>query len=179
MILKIVLLVLTAVFIAVVFLRRRGRRQEKQYQRDVKLRNDRLDERLKHIAAETGKGESCRPYEVNYYPISKRKSGAQADLFQLTEKSEMAERKYLFSKNETVCIGNRGGETALLKEGSPEKAVCKIYGSQNHICIKASGIAPVLLQRGKQQTEVRLDGIILKDKDCIRILNSEFLFQYF
>ena len=152
---------------------------EKKYQIDLKLRNDRLTERLNNAGVDPAAGKACHPYEADYHTIDQNLAASKEDFYQLTEKNGISEKKYLFSREEEAYIVNRGGEAVVLKTKNQRTAVCKIYCREGKLCVKALCDNPAVLQRRKQQTEIGKEGIVLKNRDMIRILNSEYIFQLF
>ena len=152
---------------------------EKMYQIDLKLRNDRLTDRLNNVGTDLAAGKACHPYEADYHTIDQNLAASKDDFYQLTEKNGISEKKYLFSKEEEAYIGNRGGEAVVLKTKDQRTAVCKIYCHEGKLCVKEVCDIPAVLQRRKLQTEIGKEGIVLKNRDVIRILNSEYIFQLF
>lgn len=82
---------------------------EKKYQIDLKLRNDRLTERLNNAGVDPAAGKACHPYEADYHTIDQNLAASKEDFYQLTEKNGISEKKYLFSREEEAYIVNRGG----------------------------------------------------------------------
>lgn len=170
------LIVAIVVFLSIFFYRKCGQKKRENYQWRKKAQNEELDKQLINPFGQERKGVYS-PYQIKYMEGAEGEFEKKVPLFQLTENTERAVRKYLFQQRETVYIGMQNGNLAVFKTESEGESFCKINYKQNMYCVKAMGVAEVIVKRGKAKTNIDYKGIILKSKDKICLLGAEYTFQ--
>ncbi len=172
----IVLVAAIAIFLSIFYAKKYGQKKREDYQWRRKSQNEELDKQLVNPFDQERKGVYS-PYQIKYMEGTEGEFGKRVPLFQLTENSERAVRKYLFQQGEAVYIGMQNGNLAVFKTESEGESFCKINYKQNMYCVKAMGAAEVIVKRGKARTNIDYKGIILKSKDKICLLGVEYTFQ--
>lgn len=156
------------------FIKRKKKKLE-DYNLEIKSRNNELDEKLMNPLAERIEGEYL-PYQERYAEGTEKRKNYKPS-FQLIEKTERVQRQYLFQQNEAVYIGIKDGNLSVFKSASEGICYCRINFKQNVYYIKVMGTEPIQVKRKKLETIVGHEGIILKNKDKVCLLNAEYVFQ--
>lgn len=178
-----ILLGIGIIFGMLLFVWLRGRRKkirEEKFQANKKVREDVLKQALANRLEPTADIETsipCRPYKVNYATGENQENKEKLPLLQITEKSKLSEKKYIFRANETVILGEQFGTAGILNHPENGNAWCEIFFQKDSYCVRALGSYCVSVRRNKKTAIVDGCGIQLKSKDSIKI--QESIFQVF
>lgn len=174
---RIALVCVIIIVLSIFFLYRKNKQREKEnYQLERKSRDNKLDQQLSN-PFDSGKRGTYSPYQIEYTEVEEKNEGKTVSLFQITEKTDRAIRKYLFKQEDTVYIGRQNGDLAILKAEAEGECCCKINFKQNLYCIKTLGAERIVIKRGTAETSVSGKGIVLNNKDKICFSEVEYIFE--
>lgn len=182
------LLAAIAGFVIQVLKRYRKDREKRQYV-VRRMREEALDRALANPLSEA-KSEPFekqrRPFQVQYTNGENNTvlgetqgSEIQEGMFQLTEMTELSQRKYLFRCQETVNIGNQFGMVAILPGTADDKqSYCQIfcYGQKNYL--RSTGNKEVLLKRKGKVVIVNQSGLKLCSGDFFTVEKTSYQIHF-
>lgn len=125
-----------------------------------------------------------RPFQVqyakdqnNHMPV--QGNGAGQDMFQLTEITELSQRKYMFSCQEPVQIGNQFGNVAILPRNADASQVfCQIFYYKKGNYLRNAGKVEVTLQRKGKAVLVNQNGLKLRTGDCFMVGRTAYQIEF-
>ncbi len=122
-----------------------------------------------------------RPFQVEY---SKDPSHGPAepvgkDMYQLTEITELSQRKYMFRYQEPVQIGNQFGNVVILPRNiNPGQVYCQIFFYKNGNYLRSTGAVEVVLQRKGKTVIVNQNGLKLRSGDCFMAGRTSYQIEF-
>ncbi len=153
-----------------------------------KLREEALDRVLLNESAGAQEAEtfSAKPFEVSYGEqgaakaqagqAKKRKKAPLKLMVQITEKSELSVRKYMFDPRQGIRIGSRKGKNNIVVV-NPEvdEIQCELLEHEGRIYMRnTGGSGKVTLARGGQRAYVEKKAVEIKSGDEILLGNMVF-----
>lgn len=179
--------------ILLIFLKRSHSKNAKNkamaVQAEDKLREEALDRILLNENARS-KGEetfSAKPFEVSYDAQGtdkrsagqgkKKKRSSVKVMLQITEKSELSVRKYMFDPSSGVRIGSKKGKNNIVvTDPQVDEMQCELLEHEGVIYIRnVGGSGKVVLTRGGQRAYVEQKAVVMKSGD--EILLGKTVFQ--
>lgn len=160
---------------------RRKKIREEKFHANKKVREDVLKQALANQlepAADVEASIPHRPYKVNYATGENQENKEKLPLLQITEKSKISEKKYIFRANETIILGEQFGTAGILDRPENGNAWCEIFFQKDSYCIRSLGRYSVSVKRNKNTAIIDKCGIQLKSKDSIKIKESVFQVFY-
>lgn len=169
-----------AVLILVIWIqvqRRRKRLREMKRQAEDRLREEALD-RVLTGRPDGGKGMGPSvPFDVKY-DVDQRKRGEQTRrmsaesplMLQLTERSELSTRKYMFHVLDRVTLGQASRNDIVIKGPRIAEEQCEIFRIQKSLYVKNIGTSGmVFLSRKHHKIMVDAQAVILENRDKLQI----------
>lgn len=112
-----------------------------------------------------------RPFQVEYSKGDDgHKTKGQDRMFQITEITELSQRKYMFRCREQVSIGNQFGTVMILPGASDQEQIyCQVFFYEGANYVRSTGRQQIVLKRKGQQAIVNQNGIKLQSKDTFTV----------
>lgn len=170
----IALLVLLTLCLSMVC-KKHNKARENQRQAARRVREEALDRALSNsigAVPAAGRGKIRRPFRVDYSQGEKnaKKQNEDVRMYQLTEITELSERRYMFRRSEQLYIGRQFGSICILPgPGASEQAYCRLFDYQNEIFVRSMGNERILLTRRGKQAVVDNNGLKLHTGDMLSI----------
>ncbi len=181
-----------AMLIVLVFLKislgKRAKNKALSVKAQDKLREEALDRVLLN---ESSGGQaletfSAKPFEVSYGeqgalpqaggPAKKRGKSAQKLMVQISEKSELSVRKYMFDPGQGIRMGSgRGKNNIVVTDPQVDAQQCELLEHEGHVYVRnTGGSGKVTLVRGSQRAYVEKKAVEIKSGDEILLGNTVF-----
>lgn len=160
-------------------MRRRKVAREQEQHAVQRMREEALNRALANPMGKTG-AESFekqrRPFQVEYSKGEEsQKEKGQSRMFQITEVTELSQKKYMFRCEEQVSIGNQFGTIMILPETAEAgQAYCQVFFYEGANYVRSTGQTEVLLKRRGKQAIVNQAGIRLQSRDTFTVGNTAF-----
>lgn len=177
---KWVAIAVAAVVVLWGLLTRARRRKETRRNMEDKLREEALDQVLiGGRKGPAGRAPASVPYDVKYdldqrkkeKPEGGKDAGQPAIMVQLTERSKLSTRKYMFHVTDKITFGSRTTRNEIVITGpNVAEYQCAILRAGRELYVKNIGTeGMVRLKRGRKRTQVERDAVVLRDNDTLII----------
>lgn len=173
-----------SLFLAVSIILRRKKAKEEAQHAVRRMREEALDRVLANPLEEK-KAEPFekkrRPFQVEYSkdPNHGPKEQVGRDMYQLTEITELSQRRYMFRYQEPVQIGNQFGNIVILPRNvQPSQVYCQIFYYKNGNYLRSTGIIEVVLRRKGKAVIVNQSGLKLKSGDCFIVGKTSYQIEF-
>lgn len=183
-ILVLVLVIAAGLFLMIGMMLRRKRAKEEAQHAVRRMREEALDRVLANPLEEK-KAEPFekkrRPFQVEYSkdPNSRPAERPGKDMYQLTEITELSQRKYMFRYQEPVQIGNQFGNVVILPRNvNPSQVYCQIFYYKRENYLRSTGMVEVVLQRKGKVVIVNQNGLKLKSGDCFTAGRTSYQIEF-
>lgn len=177
-----IILGVLSLFIWIYFWNRKKKRKRDKNHALRRMREDALDRALANPMQNNNKSIEMqrRPFQVEY---SKGDAGQNKNnsekMFQLTEITELSERKYMFLCRELISIGNQFGSTAILSDVREAKQIdCQIYFYEGANYVRSMGRKDIILKRREKKVVINDLGIKLLSKDSFVVDQTTFRIDF-
>ena len=155
-----------------ILIKRKKAKEEKQ-QAVRRMREEALDRVLANPLEEkkaVSFEKKRRPFQVEYSKDQNNLSNIpqmDKDMYQLTEITELSQRKYMFRRQEPVQIGNQFGNVVILpRDVDPGQVFCQIFYYKKEKYLRSTGILEIALKRKGKVVIVNQSGLKLRSGDC-------------
>ena len=172
-----------ALVIFIYFWRQRKKRQENEHHAMRRMREEALDRVLANpMQKDNGSVAEMqrRPFQVEYSQGEEGGKKKRSDkMFQLTEITELSQRKYMFRCRELISIGNQFGSVTILTDASEAKQVyCQIFFYEGANYVRSIGKKDIFLKRKGKKVMVNDLGIKLLSKDSFTVDKTTFQIEF-
>ncbi|MCI9102655.1 MAG: hypothetical protein HFG47_05000 [Lachnospiraceae bacterium] len=158
-----------------ILIKRKKAKEEKQ-QAVRRMREEALDRVLANPLEEkkaVSFEKKRRPFQVEYSKDQNNLSNIpqmDKDMYQLTEITELSQRKYMFRRQEPVQIGNQFGNVVILpRDVDPGQVFCQIFYYKKENYLRSTGILEIALKRKGKVVIVNQSGLKLRSGDCFMV----------
>ena len=155
-----------------ILIKRKKAKEEKQ-QAVRRMREEALDRVLANPLEEkkaVSFEKKRRPFQVEYSKDQNNLSNIpqmDKDMYQLTEITELSQRKYMFRRQEPVQIGTQFGNVVILpRDVDPGQVFCQIFYYKKENYLRSTGILEIALKRKGKVVIVNQSGLKLRSGDC-------------
>lgn len=168
-----------------IFLIMRHKKAKEEAQHAVRRMREEALDRVLANPLEEKKAEPFekkrRPFQVEYSkdPNHRPKEQVGRDMYQLTEITELSQRRYMFRYQEPVQIGNQFGNIVILPQNvQPGQVYCQIFYYKNGNYLRSTGIIEVVLRRRGKAVIVNQNGLKLKSGDCFIVGKTSYQIEF-
>lgn len=182
----VVIIILILLVLLKIKLGRSAKNKAMAVQAHDKLREEALDRLLlnENTGMQAGETFSAKPFEVSYgdqgtagqQAGQAKKKASSKLMLQISEKSELSVRKYMFDPAQGVRIGSRKGKNNIVVVGpESDDMQCEFLEHQGRVYIRNIGSSgKVTLARGGQRAYVEKKSVEIKSGDEVLLGNTVF-----
>lgn len=175
--------IVMVIWLGIYFWQKKRKQREKERHALRRMREEALDRALANPAQECSPEIpeiQRRPFQVEYSRGDSGQKQKNADrMFQLTEITELSQRKYMFRCNELISIGNQFGNTTILTDTTESKQIyCQIFFYKGANYVRSIGRKEIFLKRKDKKVMVNDLGIKLLSKDSFRVNQTTFQIDF-
>ena len=172
-----------AVAVIAYFLKRKKKKAENEYHALYRIREDALERALANpMQKESGRHAEMqrRPFRVEYSNGDDDHKRNEIDtMLQLTESTELSQRKYMFRCRELISIGTRLGKTAILSDTSePGQICCQIFFYEGANYVRSINRKDIFLVRRGKTVAINDLGIKLLSNDSFTVDGTTFQIDF-
>ena len=164
-----VLVILVLVVILVCQKKKNRELQERREITNAKIRNQKLEQKLKNPDSDMDWSKDPNPFEVQYMPEAEAHVKAASDLqIEIEVHTEMSVQRYLFDLNEEITIGRNAKNVLPLKDAMAAERSCTIFMKNRAVYVRNESVRnPVCIQRGKKKQFIQNQIVKLQSKDIL------------
>lgn len=171
--------ILCVIVAVIYFWRRKKKKTESEYHALHRMREEALERALANpLRREDGAQAEMqrRPFHVEYSKGEENHKKNDVDtMLQLTESTELSQRKYMFRCKELISIGNQFGTVAILSDSSDARQIhCQIFFYEGENYVRSVGRRDIFLKRRGRRVMVNDLGIKLLSKDSFTVDGTSF-----
>lgn len=164
--------VLVILVLVVILVRQKKKNRELQERREItnaKIRNQKLEQKLKNPDSDMDWSKDPNPFEVQYMPEAEAHVKAASDLqIEIEVHTEMSVQRYLFDLNEEITIGRNAKNVLPLKDAMAAERSCTIFMKNRAVYVRNESVRnPVCIQRGKKKQFIQNQIVKLQSKDIL------------
>lgn len=123
-----------------------------------------------------------RPFQVEYSKDQNNMASTQPmdnDMCQLTEITELSQRKYMFRCQEPVQIGNQFGNVVILpRDVEANQVYCQIFYYKKENYLRSNGMIEISLRRKGKVVIVNQNGLKLRSGDCFMVGKTAYQIEF-
>nr|WP_296042317.1 hypothetical protein [uncultured Blautia sp.] len=168
-----ILVIILLIFILIWQSKRNKDIQERKNISNAKLRNAKLEEKLKNPESKEELHRQSSPFEIQYMQNAPDRTGAVSEFqVEIEVHTETSVQRHLFDLEHEVTIGQEPGN-------DPRKG-CSIMVKDHSIYVKCQNTSsPVYVQRGKRTHLVKNQMVKLQSKDILTVGKTDLLISLY
>lgn len=164
------------ILILIIILVRQSRKnkdiQERRTISDAKLRNARLEERLKNPEIVSEVSRQSNPYDVQYVQNTDGRNMSQLQVA-IEVHTETSVQRHLFDLDREITIGQAANNDLVLNDMYAPPGGCSVLTRGHDVYVKNQNInPPVRIQRGNRKMLIQSQMVKLQSKDVLTIGNT-------
>lgn len=164
--------ILVILILLVILLRQRKQKkavQERRNVSDAKMRNARLEEKLKNPNMISVQSRQSNPYDVQYVQNAEKGSTSQLQIA-IEVYTETSVQRHLFDLDREITIGQANGNDLVLNDSAAPMDGCCVLAREHAVYVtNKNQDIPIQIKRGKKKMALRNQMVKLQNKDSLVI----------
>lgn len=176
-----ILVIILLIFILIWQSKRNKDIQERKNISNAKLRNAKLEEKLKNPESKEELHRQSSPFEIQYMQNAPDRTGAVSEFqVEIEVHTETSVQRHLFDLEHEVTIGQEPGNDLVINDKNATRKGCSIMVKDHSIYVKCQNTSsPVYVQRGKRTHLVKNQMVKLQSKDILTVGKTDLLISLY
>ena len=166
-----ILLILILLFVLVRQWKKNSDARERREIRNAKMRNVRLEGKLKNPDSVMDWSKTPNPFEVQYVQNAEKNVRSDPNFqIELEVHTETSVKRYLFDLDEAITIGKSERNSLPLNDRTVAERNCSIFRRKQFVYVKNECYEkPICIQRGKKKQLIQNQIVKLQSRDILSI----------
>ena len=166
--------VLTILILITILVRQSKKNKDIQERRnisDAKMRNAKLEDRLKNPEMKEEVSRQSNPYDVQYIQNTENRSISKLQIA-IEVHTETSVQRHLFDLDQEITIGQGEHNDLVLSDKNVPLGGCSILTRGQDVYVKNQSGSSVKIQRGRRKMLIQNQMVKLQNKDVLTIGNT-------